>query len=213
MNLTKPLRQVALAAALLTGASCASTTATAADTTTAVKPAKVATAATPALPGASLYQLGTVLTDDSDHRFTLRDLTGTPVLVTMFYGDCHAACPIIIETVKRTVAALGGGGPLRVVLVSLDPQHDTPASLSMLARKHELDPARFRLAVAADDGATRTLAAALNIKYRKLANGEINHTTRVVLLDAAGVTRAASTRLDVNPDPEFVKHIASVIKE
>ncbi len=210
MNLSKPLRRVALAAALLTGLVGIGTAANTTANTPANSPAPSAT--TP-MPGASLYQLNTMLTDDSSQRFTLRDMAGTPVLVTMFYGDCHAACPIIIETLKRTVAALGpSAGPLRVVLISLDPQHDSPASLAMLARKHELEPHRFRLAVAADDSTTRTLAAALNVKFRRLDNGEINHTTRVVLLDATGATRAASTRLDVNPDPAFVTQIAALMK-
>jgi protein SCO1/2 len=189
-----------LAAALLTGLAASPHYATA------------ATVAMP-MPGASLHQLDTVLTDGAGKHFTLRDMAGTPVLVTMFYGDCHAACPIIIENLKRTVAALGtDAGPLRVLLISLDPGHDTPDSLAMLARKNGLDPARFRLAVAADDSATRTLASTLDIKFRRLDNGEINHTTRVALLDAAGSTRATSSRLDVTPDTTFVTQIAALLK-
>ena len=195
------LRRAMLAAALLTGLALPQLNATAA-----------ATVAMP-MPGASLHQLDTVLTDGAGKHFTLRDMAGAPVLVTMFYGDCHAACPVIIENLKRTVDALGAdAGPLRVLLISLDPAHDTPDSLAKLARKNKLDPERFRLAVAADDSTTRTLASTLNIKFRRLDNGEINHTTRVALLDAAGSTRATSSRLDVTPDTTFVMQIAALLK-
>lgn len=166
-----------------------------------------------ALPGNSLYQVDAALTDAAGQRFALRDMAGGPLLVTMFYGDCNAACPIIIETLKRTVDALGPTAkPLRVLMISLDPLHDSPAGLAMQLKMHKLDPARFRLAVARDETQTRTLASALNIKFRTLESGEINHTTRIVLLDAAGTQRASSSRLDAEPDPVFVKQIAALLK-
>lgn len=159
------------------------------------------------LPGNSLYQLEIRLTDASAQHFTLREMAGSPVLVTMFYGDCNAACPIIIETLKRTVAALGPqASKLRVLMVSLDPFNDSPAGLATLLKNKQLD-ARFRLAVASDESQTRLLAGALQIKFRQLGDGVINHTTRIALLDSDGVTQAVSTRLDTTPDAEFVKQI------
>ncbi|MRW93509.1 SCO family protein [Duganella sp. FT80W] len=161
----------------------------------------------------SLYQLTTPLTDAAGQHFTLRDMAGAPLLVTMFYGNCHSACPIVIETLKRTVGALGANGKhLRVLLISLDPQRDNPKSLAMLAHMQQLDASQYRLAVAANDNDTRLLAAALNIRYRALDNGEINHTTRIVLLDHNGSVQADSTRLEVEPDPAFVKQIAAIVK-
>jgi protein SCO1/2 len=180
----------------------------------AILAALLATGAVSAAPpGNSLYQLNAALTDAAGQHFALRDMAGGPVLVTMFYGDCNAACPIIIETLKRTVDALGPAAkPLRVLMISLDPLHDSPAGLAMQLKMHQLDPARFRLAVARDETQTRTLAHTLNIKFRTLDSGEINHTTRIVLLDAAGTQQASSSRLDAAPDPVFVKQIAALLK-
>ncbi|WP_348698359.1 SCO family protein [Duganella fentianensis] len=170
-------------------------------------------AAGTALPGNSLYQLDISLTDAAGQRFGLREMAGTPVLVTMFYGDCNAACPIIIETLKRTVEALGpNAAKLRVLMVSLDPFNDSPAGLAQLVKNKQLDPQRFRLAVAKDESQTRLLAGALQIKFRQLGDGVINHTTRIALLDGSGLTKAVSTRLDTTPDPEFIKQINSLLK-
>jgi len=166
-----------------------------------------------ALPGNSLYRIDSALTDAAGQSFTLRDMAGAPLLVTMFYGDCNAACPIIIETLKRTVTKLGPSAkPLRVLMISLDPVHDDPKGLAMLATMHGLDARQFRLAVARDESQTRMLAAALNIKFRALDNGEINHTSRIALVDGQGVERAFSTRLDAEPDPAFVKQVAALLK-
>lgn len=215
---------MALAAAIAapaTRAAAATSTATAntpATTATAAMPigaiGATATAADGAAPsGASIYQLATPLTDTAGQRFALRDMAGEPLLVTMFYGDCHSACPIVIETLKRTVTALGPDGKrLRVLLISLAPTRDTPKSLAMLAHMQNLDTGQYRLAVAQNDSDTRMLAAALNIRYRALDNGEINHTKRIALLNTTGTVLADSTRLDVEPDPAFLKQIVAALK-
>ncbi|WP_229223762.1 SCO family protein [Duganella sp. sic0402] len=166
-----------------------------------------------AIPANSVYQAPTPLTDAAGQRFVLKDLAGAPLLVTMFYGDCHSACPVVIETLKRTVSALGPDGKrLRILLISLDPKRDTPKSLGMMAEMQKLDPAQYRLAVAGNDTGTRMLAAALDIRYRPLDNGEISHTTRIALLNADGSVRADSSKLTVEPDQEFVRQIASALK-
>nr|WP_315255074.1 SCO family protein [uncultured Duganella sp.] len=166
-----------------------------------------------AIPANSVYQLPTPLTDAAGQRFVLKDAAGAPLLVTMFYGDCHSACPIVIETLKRTVGALGPDGKrLRVLLISLDPKRDTPKSLAMMADMQKLDPAQYRLAVAGNDSDTRMLASALDIRYRPLDNGEISHTTRIALLNADGSVRADSSKLTVDPDAEFVRQIATALK-
>lgn len=170
-------------------------------------------AANVALPANSVYQVPTPLTDAAGQRFVLKDLAGAPLLATMFYGDCHSACPVVIETLKRTVGALGADGKrLRVLLISLDPKRDTPKSLAMMAEMQKLDPAQYRLAVAGSDTDTRMLASALDIRYRPLDNGEISHTTRIALLNADGSVRADSTRLAVEPDPDFIRQIATALK-
>ncbi len=173
-------------------------------------PAPLAAAA---LPAGSLYRLAVPLTDSAGRRFDWRELAGRPALVTMFYGDCNTACPIIIENLRRTVAQLKPGpGRITVLMVSLDPLHDTPAGLADLAAGHKLDPALFRLAVAADETRTRAMAAALLVKYRSVEGGVINHTTRVSLLDAGGAVLASSSELRPDPDPVFVAQIRKALK-
>ncbi|MES2319345.1 MAG: SCO family protein [Pseudomonadota bacterium] len=174
----------------------------------------VARASVAALPAASLYRLAVPLTDSAGLRFDWRALAGRPALVTMFYGDCNTACPITIENLRRTVAALKPGKVgIMVLMVSLDPLHDSPASLADLAARHKLDPAVFRLAVAADETHTRAMAAALQVKYRALEGGVINHTTRVSLLDGGGQLLASSTELSSDPDPAFLAQVRKAVRQ
>ncbi|MBA5638423.1 SCO family protein [Duganella sp. LX20W] len=206
MTIRSTLVRGALAGALLAACALPATAPLAAQSTPAAT-------ARPAFTGTSLYQLDTALTDSQGQRSSLRDMAGQVAIVTMFYGDCNTACPVVIETLKRTVAALGPQGrKVKVLMVSLDPFHDSPASLAQLAGVHHLDTSQFKLAVAKDEAQTRMLAAALNIKFRVMGSGEINHTTRIVLIDGGGNVLGASSKLDTNPEPEFVKQIAAALK-
>lgn len=110
-------------------------------------------AALASIPADSLYGLPVALTDAQGVQFDWREMAGKPVLVTMFYGDCASACPVLIESLQRTIAELQPKpGSLKVLMVSLNPQHDTPASLGHLMHMHKIDAGVFRLAVAADEG-------------------------------------------------------------
>lgn len=86
-----------------------------------------------------------------------------------------------------------GDRDVRILLVSFDAARDTPERLRELATARHLD-ARWTLA-AADDGDARVLAAALGIKYRKLADGSFSHTSAIVALDGEGRPLARMDRL------------------
>lgn len=170
-------------------------------------------AAFASLPADSLYGLAMPLTDAQGERFDWRQMAGKPLLVTMFYGDCASACPVLMQSLQRTIAALQPEeGALKVLMVSLNPQNDTPASLAHLGHMHELDQRFFRLAVAADEGQTRAMAAVLKIKYRALDNGEISHNTRVTLLDAFGQVIASSTLLKPVADQDLLVAVRQALQ-
>ncbi|WP_050407249.1 SCO family protein [Massilia sp. NR 4-1] len=165
------------------------------------------------LPGDSLYRLDAQLTDQDGKRFRLADMAGRHLLATMFYGDCNTACPIIIENLRQTIASLKApSGKLGVLMVSLDSMRDAPPTLANLSRTHKLDPAIYRLAVAKDEITTRAVAAALNVKFRVLGGGDINHSNRISLLDPQGLVVAYSTALDVSPDPELLRATRKALK-
>ena len=140
----------------------------------------------------SLYDLGLQLRTADDHTVGLDVARGHVVLVSMFYGTCPAACPVLVEEIERLLAASSDANA-RVVLVSFDAARDTPARLRELAREHHLDD-RFTLA-SASDGDARVLAAALGIKYRHLPDGSFSHNIAVVALDADGRPLARMDRL------------------
>jgi len=174
-------------------------------------------AATPAsaadLPGDSLYQLPMVLTDQSSRDFVLRDRRGRPQLVSMFYTSCPYVCPLIIDTLRKTLLTLEPAQRDRVdtLLVSFDPARDTPSRLGQVFAERKLDTARWTLA-RTDPRNVRTLAAALKIQYRALENGDINHSSSIVLLDPEGRIVARTDRIG-EIDPEFIAALTRLVAD
>lgn len=152
--------------------------------------------------GPSLYAMHPALRDWQGLPFALDAFRGHPVLISMFYGSCPSACPLLVSNIARVDAELPAEvrAQTRVLLVSFDAEHDTPEALRAVAARHHLDPARWTLAAAGEDDA-RTLAAALGISYRALPGGGFSHTSVITALDREGrpIARAEGPSADLSP--------------
>lgn len=136
----------------------------------------------------SLYDFTEPFTDQDGKEVTLASVgSGHPVLITMFYGTCPAACPLLIHRIKQLEAQLPPAQrqALRVVLVTFDPARDTTASLQALKVAHGVD-GRWSFLRTDDQGAVRQLAAVLGIKYRFLPGGAINHSSVITYVAPDG---------------------------
>jgi protein SCO1/2 len=147
-------------------------------------------------PSDSLYQLKAPMTAQDGRAVGLDVYRGKPVLVTMFYARCQATCPLIIDTLRAVERKLPPEQlkDVRVLLVSIDPEHDTPAALAATAKERRLDTTRWTLAQA-DERTVRQVAAALGVQYRKLPDGQFSHATQISVLDEQGKILAQSDQL------------------
>jgi protein SCO1 len=168
-----------------------------------------ASAAAPHLPE-SLYNLPAKLTSQSGIQHGLDVYEGHPVLITLFYGSCPAACPLLVDTVRATerAAPATSRSQMRVLLISIDPDHDTVKALQALAQSRRIDTTRWTLA-RTDAATVRKIAALLNIQYRSLPDGSYNHTSIVSLLAPSGVVVRQSTVLG-KADPELLEGLAAL---
>jgi protein SCO1/2 len=165
----------------------------------------------PAKPSAqTLYELHPVLRDQSGALVPIDVFRGHPLLVSMFYGSCPSACPLLISNVARIDAELPAGvrDDTRVLLVSFDPEHDTPEALRAVAAAHRIDLSRWELA-SAPDGDARDLAAFLGITYRRLQEGSFAHTSVIVAFDRKGamIARAEGADADIEPVAQAVEQV------
>jgi protein SCO1/2 len=156
------------------------------------------------LPGNSVYQLHAPLVDQNGEAFDLASVRGQPVLISMFYSSCDMVCPMIFETIQQTVDTLAPSerGRIRIVMISFDPARDTVPVLKKTAEAHGCD-ARWTLA-RTDEANARKIAALLGVQYRRLSNGDFNHSSTIQLLDADGRIAARTGTLG-SVDPKLVQ--------
>jgi protein SCO1/2 len=169
-------------------------------------------AATP-LPGDSVYNLPVPLTGQDGQRQMLAERRGRPQLVTMFYTSCTMVCPMIIDSLRLTRNALdpSARAKLDLLAVSFDPANDDVVALQAYADKRKLDPRIWTLA-RAEPAQVRQLSGVLGLQYRQLPDGEFNHSSELILLDAEGRIAARTTVIG-KLDPAFVAAVRKVIGE
>lgn len=160
----------------------------------------------------SIYNLNVTLTDATGAQHGLDLHRGHPVLVTMFYGSCPMACPLLIDTIRATERAVSPADRerLRMLLISIDPEHDTVANLSALSSSRKLDASRWTLA-RTDAASVRKIAAVLGIQYRKLPDGSYNHSSIVTLLTPDGEIAVQSSELG-KADPELLAALTKITR-
>lgn len=156
------------------------------------------------LPGDSVYHVQASTQDTTGQVMPWPSLRGQPRVVSMFYGNCHLMCPLIIENAKSLQKQLSSRerAKLGIAMISLDPARDTPAALQEVAQRHHV-PAGWQFLTPSDND-VRAIASVLDVRYRFREDGSINHTSVLVLLDAEGRIRARSEVTAAAADPVFV---------
>ena len=151
-----------------------------------------------AAPAPNLYDLDLTLKDQTGKEVKLDTFRGHPVLISMFYGTCTTACPLLVAKVKGIEAKLSAKAKanVRVLLVSFDPEQDTVEALKKLSTSFAVGP-RWRMARTSGES-VRELAAALGIRYQFLESGMINHSSVLTVLDVDGAVALRVEGLDAS---------------
>jgi protein SCO1/2 len=133
------------------------------------------------------------LIDQADRRRTLAEWKGTPLLITFIYTQCPLPnfCPAMnrnFASIQRSLAADPAlKGRLKLVSISFDPEHDTPAVLAEFAAKHDTDPAVWTW-LTGDRVTTDRLAAKFGVSVIREGStaADVIHNLRTTLVDADG---------------------------
>jgi protein SCO1/2 len=116
-------------------------------------------------------------------------------VVGFVFTRCTTVCPFVTASLSRLAerydqAKEDGVG---LLLVSVDPQHDTPPVLREFARQRGLDPERWRLLTGEPEAVRRLVVEGFLVAMGEPegAGGpiEIAHTGRLVLVDRDGGIR------------------------
>jgi protein SCO1 len=124
------------------------------------------------------------LVDQQGNRVTPATLTGHPTVVTFAFSHCAAVCPTLIHTVKAAIEQ-AGADTNHALIISLDPERDTPATLPALVKNWELG-AGFSVVSGDPSKVARVLKDFAVPLSRDATTGEIVHPALVYVVGADG---------------------------
>ena len=95
------------------------------------------------------------LTERGGRQVTRADLRGKVWIVDFFYTECPDTCPLQSANMARLQDALAQAPDVRLVSISVDPEHDTPEVLAAYATRYGADPHRWLFLTGAKDAIYR----------------------------------------------------------
>jgi protein SCO1 len=155
--------------------------------------------ATTAAPAAGEARVSFELFTQHGSRFTERDMVGMPTALFFGFTSCPDVCPTTLMELSSDLQALAADGDrIKVVFVSIDPEHDTQVHLREYMAS--FDPRIVALSGSPD--AIAALARAYGAKYRRVPTSSgytFDHTAAVFLLDRHGETFAVVSTGEPQP--------------
>lgn len=135
----------------------------------------------------SIYTLESKWTSDVGKEVRLDVLRGRPQVVALFFTNCQHSCPIIVADLKRIEKALPAKARAKVdfLLVSIDPERDTPAALRAFREKHRLGTEHWTL-LRSDSDSVQRLAEMMGFRYYPGSSSQFAHSLLITVLNGAG---------------------------
>ena len=142
------------------------------------------------------------LTDQTGAAVRLSQFRGQPVAVTFVYTRCPVAtaCPLTVARFSKIQAGLAKEKSGALLIVTVDPENDTPAALKAYAASIGADPARWKF-LTGDPKAVARVAESFGVLYYP-DKGQIVHSQAVAIVDPDG--KLATIHYGEQWEPETV---------
>jgi len=131
------------------------------------------------------------LTTQDGKDFHLSSLRGKIVLVSFVFTTCNGTCPATTHRMVLVEEALSKAGLLdkvHLLSITLDPARDKPGVLRDYIRLYDIDSKHWTFLTGSKKQVHRVLAD-WGMWARSAANGQLDHPSRVFLLDGRGRVR------------------------
>jgi protein SCO1/2 len=155
------------------------------------------------------------LTDQDGRPFRLADLRGRVVLVGFVFTTCNGTCPATTHRMSQIAEKLAAERRLtdgvRLVSITLDPERDRPEVLRRYMKLFDVDPARWSFLTGSVEQVNRVLTA-WGMWARPTARGQLDHPSRVYLLDTRGRVREIYSLEFLQPD-WVIEDVRLLLKE
>ncbi len=156
----------------------------------------------------SIYQLPSVWTNQDSTKIELKDLKGDVIVMVMIYTSCQAACPRLVADMRNIESQIPRNKieNIRFVLVSIDPETDTPKRLAEFAIENKMEEQQWIFLRGTEED-TREFAAVLAVNYKKISPMDFSHSNIISVFNQKGELAHQQEGLGVNNKETVTKII------
>jgi protein SCO1 len=153
---------------------------------------------------------GFELIAETSRPFNSKSLDGKVWVADFIFTTCTGPCPRMSSLMRQAQQATSAMPEVQLVSFTVDPEHDTPASLAQYAARYHAQPERWHFLT----GPRESLHSLARDAF-KLSNvdGSLVHSTRLVLLDRQCRIRGYYGTDEDNPVTQLVRDIKRVLAE
>ncbi|PZX55787.1 SCO family protein [Algoriphagus chordae] len=155
----------------------------------------------------SIFNLTSSWNTQNNEKIQLTDLKGKVLVVVMIYTSCEAACPRLVADMRNIKNKVDDPN-IDYVLVSIDPEKDTPEKLKAYAKEEHLEGDQWILLQGTLDD-VREFSNVLSMKYKKISPIDFSHTNIISVFDKHGVLQYQQEGLGVSND-KLVEEVKSL---
>lgn len=152
-----------------------------------LQPLETKTKDTKEISDLSIYNLPSVWTNQDNQEIELKELKGDILVMVMIYTTCKAACPRLVADMRAIEKQIPDNhkNKVKLVLVSIDPETDTPERLKQFAIENKMDSDQW-IFLRGSEGDTREFAAILAVNYKKISPIDFSHSNIISIFDQQG---------------------------
>ncbi|WKV12986.1 SCO family protein [Marivirga harenae] len=147
----------------------------------------------------SIFNITSEWTTQHNEQIEFKDLQGSVLAVIMVYTSCQTACPRLaadMRNIEEQVAEKGKEN-VKYVLVSIDPENDTPERLTQFGKDYQLEGDQW-LFLRGTEETVREFANVVAVKYKQISPIDFSHSNIISVFDAEGVMQHQQEGLGVN---------------
>ena len=154
----------------------------------------------------SIYNLPSKWTNQDGKNIEMKDLKGKVLVMVMIYTSCKAACPRLVADMRNIESRLSEDVKenVQLVLVSIDPEVDTPKRLKSFSIENKMDGNQWVFLRSTEEN-TREFAAVLAVNYKKVSPIDFSHSNIISVFNTEGELVFQQEGLGVNSDATINK--------
>jgi protein SCO1/2 len=161
----------------------------------------------------SVYNLPSKWTNQEGKDIEMKDLKGKVLVMVMIYTSCKSACPRLVADMRNIESRLPENikGNVKLVLVSIDPEVDTPERLKAFSIENKMETDQWIFLRSTEEN-TREFAAVLSVNYKKVSPMDFSHSNIISVFNAEGELAYQQEGLGVNSDETVQKITEEAVK-